>query len=267
MIAAWPAWAVMWGLAVGIYAGCKGLTWLRTPVTGVPAWRHAAYLLAWPGLDATAFLTGVAERRPSPGEWTAAAVKTEVGIALFFGVARLAAPVSGYVAGWIGMIGGVMTLHFGVFHLLSCFWRSRGIEARALMHAPLRAANLAEFWGRRWNAAFRDLTHRFLFAPLASRLGTRTAVAGGFAFSGLVHDVVISVPARGGYGGPTLFFALQGAALLAERSAIGRRWGLGRGAIGRAFTVAMLVLPVYWLFHPPFVERIVLPFMTALGAL
>jgi hypothetical protein len=267
MTASWPAWAVMWSLAVGIYAACKWLTWLRTPVTGVPAWRHAAYLLAWPGLDAAAFLTRGAEQRPSPGEWTAAAAKTAIGVALFFGVARLASPVSGYVAGWIGMIGGVMTLHFGVFHLLSCFWRSRGIEARALMHAPLRAASLADFWGRRWNTAFRDLTHRFLFTPLASRVGTRTAVAGGFAFSGLVHDLVISVPARGGYGGPTFFFALQGAALLAERSPIGRRWGLGRGAIGRAFTVAVIVLPVYWLFHPPFVERIVLPFMAALGAL
>lgn len=267
MTVPWPAWAVMWALAGGIYAACKVLTWWRTPVTGVPAWRQAAYLLAWPGLDATAFLTRGPERRPTAGEWLTAGLKCAIGVTLFFGVARLAAPPSRYAAGWIGMIGIVMALHFGLFHLLSCFWRARGIEARPLMQAPLRATSLGEFWGRRWNTAFRDLTHRFLFTPLAARLGPRGAIAGGFAFSGLVHDVVISVPSRGGYGGPTLFFALQGVALLAERSAPGRRWGLGRGAIGRTFTFAVLLLPVYWLFHPPFVERIILPFMTALGAL
>jgi hypothetical protein len=33
------------------------------------------------------------------------------------------------------------------------------------------------------------------------------------------------------------------------------------------FTMAVLVAPVSWLFHPPFVENIVVPFMRALGAI
>ena len=28
------------------------------------------------------------------------------------------------------MIGLVLILHFGAFHLLSCWWRGRGVEAR-----------------------------------------------------------------------------------------------------------------------------------------
>jgi hypothetical protein len=32
------------------------------------------------------------------------------------------------------------------------------------------------------------------------------------------------------------------------------------------FTLALVAGPVYWLFHPPFVERIVLPMIRALGA-
>ena len=59
----------------------------------------------------------------------------------------------------------------------------------------------------------------------------------------VVHDLVISVPAGGGYGGPTLFFALQGVAVLVERSPLGRRVGLGRGWRGWLFTMLVLLAP------------------------
>jgi D-alanyl-lipoteichoic acid acyltransferase DltB (MBOAT superfamily) len=170
------------------------------------------------------------------------------------------------MAGWVGMIGVVMTLHFGTFHLLSCFWRSNGVNARPLMHSPLSSVSLGEFWGRRWNTAFRDLTHRFLFRPLTAKLGARGAVFAGFIFSGLIHDAVISAPAGGGYGGPTLFFVVQAFGMLAERSRTGRRLGLGAGRIGWLFTVLLLVGPAPLLFHPPFVVGIVVPFMQAIGA-
>jgi len=48
-----PAWAFMWTLAFAIYAGCKWLTWWRVRGRAShAAWRSAAYLLAWPGMDA-----------------------------------------------------------------------------------------------------------------------------------------------------------------------------------------------------------------------
>ena len=58
---AWPRWAVMWTLAVAIYIACKWLTWRSADVRDVPLWRHAGYLLAWPGLDAPAFLNPAAK--------------------------------------------------------------------------------------------------------------------------------------------------------------------------------------------------------------
>jgi hypothetical protein len=256
----------MWTLAVAIYGGCKWLTWRRTPQPGVPVWRHAAYLLAWPGLDAAAFLKQ-AGSPPSRVEWLRGARNVIVGVALFLGLARVVAPTNPLAAGWVGMAGVVFTLHFGLLQLVSCAWCRASVDARPLMNRPVLSASLGEFWGRRWNTAFRDLTHRFLFRPLTRRFGVRAGIAGGFVFSGLVHELVISIPARGGYGGPTVFFALQGLGILFERSRWGRKAGLGQGAAGWLFAMLALTLPASILFHRPFVERIILPFMRALGAL
>jgi D-alanyl-lipoteichoic acid acyltransferase DltB (MBOAT superfamily) len=161
----------------------------------------------------------------------------------------------------------VLILHFGAFHLLSCSWRRTGVQARPLMNRPLTSTSLREFWGRRWNSAFRDLTHRFLFRPSASWLGTRAGIIAGFLFSGVIHDLVISVPARGGYGGPTAYFAIQGAGMVIEHSKFGRRLGFGAGWPGRLFAIGVLLVPAGLLFHRPFVTGIVVPFMRALGAI
>ena len=77
---------------------------------------------------------------------------------------------------------------------------------------------------------------------------------------------MISVPARGGYGGPTAYFAIQGAGMLFERCAAARRIGLASGTRGWLFTMSVLVAPVALLFHPPFVVGVIVPFMRALGA-
>lgn len=267
--AEWPQWLFMWLLSLVIFVGCKWLTWRRTFAPAAEWWQHAGYLLAWPGLDAGAFLSSKRlppKERVHPGEWGLAVLRLVVGVVLFWVVAGKVSGDNKILFGWLGMIGLILMLHFGAFHLLSCAWRSIGIDARPLMNHPLSSVSVGEFWGRRWNTAFRDLTHRFLFRPLNSTLGPRGAILAGFVFSGLIHDVVISVPARGGYGGPTLFFGTQAVAMFAERSRAGRSIGLGHGWRGWLFTMLTLVLPVYGLFHPPFVRNVIVPFMHALGA-
>ena len=144
--------------------------------------------------------------------------------------------------------------------------RAAGVDAKPLMVWPILAANVSDFWGKRWNTAFRDLTHRFLFRPLSSRLGARVGLAAGFLFSGIVHDLVISVPAGGGYGWPTLYFVIQGLGLLFERSRAGKALGLGKGWKGRAFAAVVIVAPAGGLFHQPFILVVMLPFLTAIGA-
>jgi hypothetical protein len=51
-----------------------------------------------------------------------------------------------------------------------------------------------------------------------------------------------------------------------ERSRVGKRLGLRRGVRGWLYTALFTAGPAFWLFHPPFVRNVVLPFMRAIGA-
>jgi D-alanyl-lipoteichoic acid acyltransferase DltB (MBOAT superfamily) len=144
---------------------------------------------------------------------------------------------------------------------------SLGVKAIAIMSAPLRSTSLDEFWGRRWNLGFRQLSHELIFRPLHRRLGVDAAGFLVFAVSGLIHDLVISLPARGGYGLPTIYFLLQGTGMTIEHSRFGKRFELGHGVRGWFFTAVFVAGPAFWLFHPWFVLRVILPFMQAIHAL
>jgi hypothetical protein len=127
------------------------------------------------------------------------------------------------------------------------------------MSAPLRSASLGEFWGKRRNLGFRQLAHQLIFRPLHRTLGAGAAGFLVFGVSGLIHDLVISLPARGGYGLPTIYFLLQGTGTTIEHSRFGKRLGLGQGLRGWAFIMAFLAAPVFLLFHQWFVMRVILP--------
>lgn len=268
--AALPRWEFMWALAFATYLGCKWITWAHTPIPEAPMWKQWGYWLAWPGLDPASFLDAgqnARRDRASPSEWLSAVSKLSLGLLMFSVGPGVVSPRFPYLIGWIGMIGIVMALHFGLFHVLSCAWRAIGVNAQTLMNRPLASVSISEFWGRRWNTAFRDLTHRYVFRPLVPRWGVRWSLAAVFLLSGLVHELVISIPARGGYGGPTLFFFIQFVAILASRAPLGRSIGLSGGLTGRMFAALVLLCPACLLFHRPFVLEIVLPFMHALGAI
>jgi hypothetical protein len=98
--------------------------------------------------------------------------------------------------GWFGMVGLILLLHFGTFQILGLVWQSVGVKATPIMSAPLRSTSLGEFWGKRWNLGFRQLGHELIFRPLCRRLGADVAGFFVFVVSGLIHDLVISLPAR-----------------------------------------------------------------------
>jgi Membrane bound O-acyl transferase family len=259
----------MWTLAVAIFAILKLATWLAAHNSVPhPAWRSLAYLAGWPGMDAATFLDcSRVVARPSSGEWAWASLKTAFGTFLFWVVARRVPPHMPLAQGWVGLFGLILILHFGSFHLLALFWQRMGVEAPPIMAEPILSKTLSEFWGKRWNLGFRQLAHNLIFRPLHKQIGVAAAGMLVFLASGLIHDLVISLPARGGYGLPTGYFVLQGLGVTLERSHLGRRLGLQHAMTGWLFMFVVAAGPAFWLFHPPFVMRVILPFMRAVHAL
>src|SRR6202044_2556599 len=147
------------------------------------------------------------------------------------------------------------------FQIIALIWQALGVKAEPIMSAPLRSTSLGEFWGRRWNLGFRQLSHELIFRPLHRRLGADAAGFLVFAVSGLIHELVISLPAGGGDALPTISFLLQGTGMSIEHSRFGKRLGLGQGVLGWCFMMVFLAAPVFWLFHPWFVLGVILPFM------
>jgi hypothetical protein len=259
----------MWLLSIAIFFGCKWETWFRACAEGAraSAGRSLGYLFLWPGMDAVAFLD--ASRRPNPvpaRQWLAATAKTFFGAFLIWFVVRRMSAGHALIAGWIGMLGFILVLHFGTFHLIALIWKSAGVNAEPIMQSPALATSLSDFWGKRWNLGFRQLTHDLVFRPARERFGLPAATMAAFFVSGVVHDFVISFPARGGYGLPTTYFLLQGAGLLVERSAIGRKIGIGHGFRGWLFTLLCAGGPAFLLFHPIFIRNVMLPFFAFIGS-
>jgi predicted DCC family thiol-disulfide oxidoreductase YuxK len=263
-----PPWVFMCVLALAVFFGCKWLTWRRVCADGNRrfGWRSVAFLFAWPGMDANKFLTGRTATISSLAIWIFAATKIIFGAVLFWFAVNNMFQLTPLLTGWLGIIGGIIFVHFGCFHLLALIWRSAGVAADPVMRAPLLARSLADFWGARWNTAFNILVHNLAFRPLARRAGVAWATLGVFLISGVIHDIVISLPARGGFGLPTGYFILQGVGVLIERSRIGRTLGLGGGLRGRLFMFVFTLAPAYWLFHPIFVRNVILPMLQAVGA-
>lgn len=282
-------WEFMWLITAAIFFGCKWLTaWgAQRPDSDVRLIPMLGYFFAWPGMEAKKFLVSKTSSpeldrlkqssscRPRPHGRTAMA-NILLGLVLFFGIARLVQqPV---LAGWIGMSGLALILHFGLFRLLALGWRKAGIDVEPIMDSPWRSKSIGEFWGRRWNSAFNLLAFQFVSRPIARAIrkrrsgevrkklrgssslhaGTVLGTLAAFLVSGLTHELVISFPARAGYGLPTAYFLLQGAGILLERARPRIR--------GRVFTIVMTAIPAFWLFHPPFIHRVILPFMKTVGA-
>jgi predicted DCC family thiol-disulfide oxidoreductase YuxK len=260
-------WVFMWLMAAAIFFGCKWLTFSRAreQIVHVRVGRALAYLFLWPGMDGRKFLrtsTGKMPMFPRTRANAAVAIaKILLGTVLLFGLARLAPHP--FVTGWIGMIGMILALHFGMFALFAIAWRTYGLEVRPIMDAPLNSTSLGEFWGRRWNGAFNQLAFENVFRPVGRSTGPILGTIVAFLASGLIHELVISLPARTGYGLPTAYFLLQGCGIITQHRVPRIRHGMA----GQFFTAFIVVVPAFWLFHPPFVRNVILPFMKAIGAL
>lgn len=222
--------------------------------------RWLGFVAAWPGMQPRPFadpdrpalagardLVALGFRRLGAGVMLVAIAR---GIWLATGSALLAT---------VPLLPGLsLILHFGLFNILAGAWRFGGVNLHPLFRAPLLSKSLTEFWGRRWNLAFSEMTAIAVYRPLAARFGNRPALAASFLFSGLLHELAISVPVRAGFGLPLLYFLLHGGLMMVERELTRRRRPIG-GRFGRVWTIVWLIAPLPILFHPPFLTGVVWP--------
>lgn len=252
-----PSPAQMITLAMALYVFSKVATAIHGPA--LPPGRTAAYLTLWIGMTPAPFARPARAVYAPVRRIVWSLAKIVLGLALLGHVGGHVPPL---VAGYTALFALVLLFHFGLFELLYFHWLARGVGVEPLMNHPLRATSLADFWGRRWNLAFHRLAMTFLFRPLARRFAPAVAFIVTFLLSGVVHEVVITVPARGGFGGPTLYFLLQALGIYTQRTVLGRRLHLSGGPLGWLYTATFTIGLAWLLFPPVFIHRVILPLVT-----
>jgi alginate O-acetyltransferase complex protein AlgI len=262
-----PAGFRMLAIIGTLLYGMKAVVSVESVAAGEPrlgARPWLAFGALWPGMRPALFASLGAPRLPGAGELLLrGAVRLSIGAA-FIAAARLAFAHTGsrWLATALALPGMSLVLHFGIFNVVAGAWRLLGVPASPLFRAPLRSRSLREFWGRRWNLAFSEMTAVAVYRPLKAATSTPVATSVAFVFSGLLHEAAISLPVLAGFGLPLAYFALHAIAMLIERrlAASGRAIDSVAG-LGRAWTVAWLVIPLPILFHRPFLAGVVWPLL------
>lgn len=223
----------------------------------------AAFAAGWFGMRPRVFLTLGGPPRDGARRLVWYGLQRLVLGFAFVAIARFLWPTGSIiVATVLACIGLSLFLHFGVFNIVAGVWRAVGADTGPLFREPLRSRSLSEFWGRRWNLAFSEMTAIAVYRPLGKVIGRRAALVFAFLSSGLLHELAISVPVRAGYGLPFTYFLVHGGLLLAERQLEARGHPIQRHAVlGRIWTFGWLVVPVPLVFHPPFLAGIVWPLL------
>jgi alginate O-acetyltransferase complex protein AlgI len=293
-LALWLAWALVLSSLLTVERLCAGEPpgWRMLAIIGAVLWsmkavvsveaaaagqppltpgRWLAFAALWPGMRPAIFASLGGPARP--GAWQllgSGALRIGLGVGLVVAArwlwlrfdSGLGGDVVLVLATMLLLTGLSLVLHFGLFNLLAGAWRLAGADCKRLFRAPLLSTSLAEFWGRRWNLAFTEMTAQVVYRPLAVRLGKGPAILSAFLFSGVLHELAISLPVRAGFGLPLAYFILHGILVLSEGALARAGRPVDRHAwLGRSWTLAWLVLPLPMLFHLPFLRGVVWPLL------
>lgn len=227
------------------------LKWSAQRVQEMSPLGLALYLSFWPGMDPAPL-----ERRnvevTLPGPWFIQGWITMIAGAVSF----LSLPLF-YKSNWLALVCILTAVHLGYSDVLTALVRWAGFPVHRLFTNPLASRSLRDFWSHRWNRPFVEM-NRVLFLPLLEHfVERRAAVMGAFVISGILHELAISLPAARGWGGPLLYFLIQGLGMLLE----------GKGKRGRLWTWAWIFLPIPLLFHGAFREALITPLLDWLSGL
>lgn len=224
------------------------------------------FVIGWAGMRAQPFET--LGGRPLPDAWPK--IKSGIsrmlaGFVLIILAHQLAAlPIENdvihIIITAILLLAFSLILHFGLLCISAGIWRLSGVSTYCLFKAPLKAKSLNEFWSKRWNLAFSEMTSISIFRPLKGKVGGIPALMIAFVFSGLLHELALSVPVNSGYGLPLLYFIIQGIVVLVEKVLLDYKIRFLQNRILASLWVFFwLAVPLPLLFHNYFIKEIVWP--------
>ena len=235
------------------YVACMFFTFKITSLSGINdiKWnRVLLYTTCWIGMNYDEF-----EGHPQkPPAWKAGIISLFIGLILIAFCFWNPENTHNAILVFIAMI---FIFHFGLLDLNAQVWNYLGRNAKPIMNEPWKAKNLADFWGKRWNLAFRDAVHKCIFTPIRKSFGMHIGMLAVFLFSGILHEAVISVPAKGGYGGPMVYFLIQFLGILIQKRTPVLK--------GRCFTWFILLAPLPLLFHQQFFNKVFIPLTNIIG--
>lgn len=158
------------------------------------------------------------------------------------------------------LVGLSLILHFGILNLSAAFWRSMGVDAKELFRSPYKSKSLKEFWGKRWNAAFSEMTSVAVYRPLKHYLRSSIlAILAAFLVSGLLHEIAISFPVHSGYGLPLTYFIPHGLVMYAEGNVLFIKKIIAHTVLSRIWVLGWLIVPMPLLFHTAFISQVLRP--------
>lgn len=161
--------------------------------------------------------------------------------------------ISYYVFSLLILVSLSQILHFGLMNINAFLLQLLHYPAYSLFRAPLQAGSLSDFWGKRWNLAFTELTSVTVYRPLLKNFNPKQAMLASFIFSGVLHEVALSLPVNKGYGLPVLYFLIQLGLTLMEPKIFRQK------KPGTTWVILCLVVPLPILFHPAIMNGVFWP--------
>lgn len=248
-----PAGFRMIALILVLLTGMKVVTAAAYPMLRFTWFKWTLYCFTWVGMNPEIFF----KQRPAADRsllyrgllFLASGMIILFLLRFFLSPVSMPTGVSYYIQSLAILIALSMILHFGLLNISAWVLQQLGYSAYSLFRAPLSAGSLTDFWGKRWNLAFTEMTSVAVYRPLAQKYSGLTALIISFAVSGLLHEVALSLPVQSGYGLPLVYFVIQLMLVIAEQK-------LFTGKPGSVWVIAGLIIPLPLLFHPSIMKAV-----------
>jgi len=288
----WQPWQRLLGATLGLLYLLKGavvIRFLRVQEQRLSVSGALLFFTLWPGMDPFPFekRQRITTQRPRSfwrfrdptfllpllrGGWEGCGNQfirglrwLMAGFCLSITITMIAPFLPVWALGWLGITALLMTIHLGYANILTAVLRLCGWKVGLLFDEPFRSKSLTDFWSHRWNLAFVEMDRILFLKPLIRWFGRTGAILGVFAISGLLHEMAVSYPVQAGWGGPLLYFTLQGLLVLFESKALYfQQWP---SVFRRIWTWLWIITPLPLLFHVPFRNGLIVPLYQNLNKL